>query len=459
MRDSVLHQALEAFTIDAASQLALEASRGEEIPFELVETEGRRGSPALYCYRPLTSQFIDERLGLLSGLTSYAPAVRALAGHDQADAYLNLHGVPVVPDDARQRADETLRLFLGRVFAERDEFEFDPARFQAAYHELERTLLEGRCTTTVIAPVLGLAIDPTSPEIQLADGLTLTSGDRLADAPAEAVWGEGDDPQVLAMLTVTADRSARPPLAAAVARFRELLSALRLFERGSYALGPMAWTRIDSGAWQPVALGSGPRPTSLTFVPARQEDELRGFCSLVPRRLPRDGELAWALQRFEMGCERPERFQSLTDYLLALRVLLEPEGPASGRLAQRLAMICAAQADRVGLAERAARAISMERAVIAGMAPARAEAYELVDEIQDHLRALLRDTLCGHLDEDLVGVADRLLEREVDAHAAAADTAAADTVDAHTAAADTAAADEPPTEEDPTSEFEPVGLF
>ena len=48
-----------------------------------------------------------------------------------------------------------------------------------------------------------LAIDPTSPEIQLADGLALTSGDRLGDAPAEAVWGEGEDPQVLAVLTVT----------------------------------------------------------------------------------------------------------------------------------------------------------------------------------------------------------------------------------------------------------------
>jgi len=184
VRDSVLHQALEAFTIDAASQLALEAGRGEEIPFELVETEGRRGSPPLYCYRPLTDQFIDQRLGLLSGLATYAPAARALAGHDQIDSYLSLHGVSVAPADARQRADGTLRLFLGRVFAERDEFEFDPARFAVAYEELERTLLEGRCTTTVIAPVLGLAIDPTSPEIQLADGLALTSGDRLGDAPA-----------------------------------------------------------------------------------------------------------------------------------------------------------------------------------------------------------------------------------------------------------------------------------
>ena len=46
--------------------------------------------------------------------------------------------------------------------------------------------------------------------------------------------------------------------------------------------------------------------------------------------------------RFEMGCERLTPLEALTDYLLALRALLEPEGPSSGRLPERLAVICAA---------------------------------------------------------------------------------------------------------------------
>ena len=71
-----------------------------------------------------------------------------------------------------------------------------------------------------------------------------------------------------------------------------------------------------------------------------------------------------------MGCERLAPFEALTDYLLALRALLEPEGPSSGRLAQRLAVICATEAERATLAERTAHAISLERAVIAGLAPA-----------------------------------------------------------------------------------------
>jgi hypothetical protein len=415
VRDNALHRALEAFTTDAASQLALQASRGEEIPFELAEAERRWGKPSLYCYRPLTDRFIERHLGVLSGLTSYAPAARALAGHDRLGAYLSLHAVSEVPAEPRQRADEALRLFLGRVFADRDAFEFDPARFTPAYEELERTLLEGRCTTTVIAPVLGIALDPTTPEIQLGEGLALSRGDRLPDAPAEAVWGEGSEPQVVAVLTNTRERSSPLAVAEHIDRFRQLLTSLRLFEPGSYTLGPMAWTRIDSGPWQPVALGTSCRPDSLTLVPARQEDELRAFCSLIPRRLPDEGEVAWALARFELGCERADPRQALTDYLLALRVLLEPEGPSSGRLAQRLAMICAQPTERAALAERTARAISLERAVIAGLAIARSEADPLIEQVREHLRALLRDTLCGHLDADLVGVADRVLEQEAGA--------------------------------------------
>jgi len=110
-----------------------------------------------------------------------------------------------------------------------------------------------------------------------------------------------------------------------------------------------------------------------------------------------------------MGCERLAPFEALSDYLLALRALLEPEGPSSGRLTQRLAALCAKPEERAALAERTARAISLERAVIVGVAPGRAGADALVDELAEHLRAILRDAVCGHLDADLCSVADGLL--------------------------------------------------
>ncbi|HWF50978.1 MAG TPA: hypothetical protein VG294_10095 [Solirubrobacteraceae bacterium] len=409
MRNRTLHQLLEDFTAQAAGQLEAETAEGAEVPFELVEEPG--GSAPLYCYRPLTGDFIRERHAGLTALPTYAPAARMLATAEGLDAYLRGRAGPPVPTEARERADAALRAFLGHVFAERSEFGFDPERFGAAYAELELALYEGSRMTTVIAPLLGVALDPGTDEVPLGEGLSLQSGNSLTDAPSDAVWGESDEPNVLIVLTITGESTpqGRSPISTARVRFRRALTALRLFERGGYALGPLAWARADAGLWRPFALGSSGRPRGITVIPAGEEDELRAFCSLISRRTPSGGELAWALSRFEMGRERLAPFEALTDYLLALRALLEPEGPASGRMAQRLAVLCAKPADRGALAERAAHAISLERAVISGLAPAEPGVDTLVDELSENLRALLRDVLCGHLDADLREVADYLL--------------------------------------------------
>jgi hypothetical protein len=145
------------------------------------------------------------------------------------------------------------------------------------------------------------------------------------------------------------------------------------------------------------------------LIAAEQEDELRAFCNLVEQRRPADGQVAWALARFEMGCERLLPFEALTDYLLALRVLLEPEGTEGARLGDRVAAICAPEEQRAAVSARITRALALERNVIVGAAPSEPGANELVDEIGEHLSALLCDVLCGHLDSDLVGVAEDLL--------------------------------------------------
>ena len=113
-----------------------------------------------------------------------------------------------------------------------------------------------------------------------------------------------------------------------------------------------------------------------------------------------------------MACERARPAEALTDVLLALRALLEPEGPQSGRLPGRLAALCAMPGERGRIAERVAHLVSMERAVVAGVAPEDDAIQPLVDEVCGWLRALLRDVLCGHLDSDLRSVADGLLEEE-----------------------------------------------
>ncbi len=426
VRNLTLHGLIETFTTEAGMRLELALTSGEEIPFEVVESEGRgaRRVP-LYCYRPLTTEFINERLGVLVALPSYAPAARALESVGGTDAYLRARGELLIPDSHRALADTALRLFLWRVFDGRSEFAFDDERFALAYEELERAIYQGRLVTEVVVPLRGIDLDPGTSELALGDGLSIVRPRLLAEPPPEL--SAGSQPPLLLVLRVAHERLREPSAGFARARFRRVLTALRLYERGDYALGAIGYSRVDNGSWTPVAIGSHAAPRRLTLVPASAEDELRGFCNLISRRLPAGavhrlessgaGELAWALARFEMGAERPAAFEALSDYLLALRALLEPEGPASGRLAQRLSVICAAPTRRGEFAERIAGAVALERAVITGMAPPEDVIEPLVDELCDHLRAILRDVLCGHLDADVRAVADELLSESAAAAA------------------------------------------
>lgn len=408
MRQRPLYDALSAFAEESAWQLASDTDDGAEVAFELIESRGRRRDTPLYCYRPLTDSFIRDRVGELTRLPSYPAAARALAARDGVGDYLRAQGESRVPVEARERADAALRVFISRVFSEAAEFVVTEERLERAYAELEDALLDGRAQAVVVAPVFGLRI--ISPEIALADGLSLISGDQLADPPADAVWPRGADaPSVLACLEVTDDPGAPAPLTDARMRFRKLLSALRLFDSACVALSPVAWERNGSAPWMLGELGTAGRARGELVIDMDSEDELRAFCSLVARRAPRTGEISWALRRFELGCERASGFDALTDHLLALRALLEPEGPSSGRLAGRIAALCATEEHRLDMTERMAHAVALERSVITGLAVADGAVAALLGELSSHLRALLRDVICGHLEPDLCGLADRLL--------------------------------------------------
>ncbi len=411
VRNATLRGQLEAFATDAAMRLSLAMRDGAEIPFDVVSS-GERGG-ALYCYRPLTADFIRARLGLLAALPTYAPVAQALEFSDGTDGYLRARGEARIPDAPRDRADAVLRCFLAQVFAERTEFAFDADRFELAYAELERCLYAGLCMIEVVAPLTGLALDAGSSELALATGLSIVRQELFEAPPPGLVDGmaPGD---LLVVARIAQERSARPALGEARTRFRQLITALRLYDPGTFAVGPVGFHRADGGAWTPAAIGPITRMGPTMRLPAAQEDELRGFVNLIGRRLAGvEGEVRWALARFEAGAERRDVYESLTDYLLALRALLEPEGTASGRLAQRLSVICAGPEDRAALAERAAGAIALERAVILGETEERwredTPPAVLIEEMADHLRAILRDVLCGHLDAAVREIADELL--------------------------------------------------
>ncbi|HEX2086005.1 MAG TPA: hypothetical protein VHF89_10010 [Solirubrobacteraceae bacterium] len=414
MRHRTLHTVLRAFADDAAAALAHEVAEGAEVPFELAVESGRHRvtGPPLYCYRPLTGAFIRERLGTLARLESYAPAARALEAVDGVEGYLRARAEPRVPRDRRDRADAALRAFLDRLFDGSTDFELTQERFARAYDELEAAVAERTApVVTLVVGLPGLRIE--SPEVPLADGVLLAHAEAVPGAPADAAWlaAPRDEPNALAVLTL-ADAVAAD---GAPARLRRLVRALRLYDAGAVGLAPVAWARIDEGPWQLVDLGGGSptRAGAPLAISTAQEDELRAFVSLAARRMPRGGELAWALRRFDLAFERGAAAEALTDLLLALRALLEPEGPESGLLAERLAALCAADEERDELIAHVDHAVGLERAIVAGLAPPASGVEDVVDELTEHLRALLGDALCGHLDADLKAAADRLLEPEL----------------------------------------------
>ncbi len=351
MRNGTLSSALEAFTLDVSAALETSRAQGAEVPFEVVEKAG--GPTPLYCYRARSGEFIGERLGLLSALPTYAAAVRALEAIDTTGAYLRQRGVREVPSGPRERAEIALEQFIAAVFDDRSQFEFEREHFSAALSALERALYHGRCVTTAVAPLLGLALDRYTTKVELGDGLALVRGDTFEEAPYDAVWGEGEA-SVLIVFTVVGDRRAPDPIALVRSQVRRVVTALRLFEPGAYALGATAWMKVDTGSWRPLALPFCGDPGVRTMLPAEHEDELRGFFNLIAARATASGRLGWALARFEMAGERATPFEALTDCLLAARALLEPEGPGAGRLADRLAAICAAPDHRARVSGRIA---------------------------------------------------------------------------------------------------------
>jgi hypothetical protein len=400
MHNRALHDTLAAFVEEAAWQLAEEVSGGAEIPFELIE-EGRTSTP-LYCYRPLTQRFLAERSSSLARLPSYVAALQGMMGLPDLPGYLRARGRRPPGSDQRSQADAALNAFLTAMWADATDFAFDRQRFEAAFAELEGAGYAGCALSLVVTPVDGLVIE--SEEVALSEGLTLVRGVALQDAPAEL---RGDEYATVAVLALEGDT---PSLEQAGRRLRRLQTALRLWDDSEPALGPTAWARTDGAPWLAIPLATGlRRATGDCLLAPEEEDPLRAFCSLVSRRTPRAGELAWALRRFELGCERGTALEALTDWLLCARALLADPGSGAEKLSERLAAICAVPEERGELVAGLRRAIAMERGVIAGIVRPEPTVEALVDSLGTCLRAILRDVLCGHLDPDLRRLADGLL--------------------------------------------------
>jgi hypothetical protein len=409
MRSLQLESALREYLDAAATLLQTEVTAGSEVRFEVGSSGGRggRGTP-LYCYRALTGEFIDAREDALRRLPAYGLAAKLLQGFEGLDRYLAASGLEIAQTKGRERVRLALKALLEDAVHEQTDFQLHPERLRDALERLERAAIASPDQLLLIATLHGVQI--SSPELVLAKGLTIARPDAIEGLP-EALRASEDARAERHLLVLYSAEEEDP--AAGIARgqevLAELLRALRLFGDGRVSLGALAYARIGSGAFSPLAIAAGGRPQGMLVVAEEQEDELRAFCSLVSRRAPRRDELAWALRRFELGCDRESPHEGLSDYLLALRALLEPEGPASAMLAGRLAALCATPENRPALAERVLESIAIERDIVAGKSVKQASLRAHVEAISGDLRALLSDVICGHLDPDLVSLADELL--------------------------------------------------
>jgi hypothetical protein len=413
VRSGQLHQSLHAFAAEAAQALTAATAGGAEVGFEVVEERARAQRPALYCYRPLTGAFIARNWHLLRSQPSATLAISELAAMPGLRTYLTTHAIGG-DEEGSDEAETALRCFAGRVFDGCDKtFLLTPERFEPAYRELYENAVEQRTEIALLGLLRG--VSTRAKEIAIGEGMLLAPLERLGRVPPDPDWARDDRPS----LVVAVDPGEGPDGAQrALAQMLELQSAMRLYA-GGISLAPLAWIHSGGSQWRALPLGGGGRTDGKVALVGDQREELCGFIATVARRKPTHGALGWALRRFELGCEREDRLDGLTDHLLALRALLEPEGASSGRVAGRLAALCADGPRRSEMTRRILEAIALEQALMAGgeiaSAGGEVSARAIAAEVEELLRQVLNDVIVGALHGDLVALADaRIYQPEAD---------------------------------------------
>jgi hypothetical protein len=394
MRNRALHDALRNFALEAAALLTDDLKAGAEVEFDVLDEGGARG-PALYRYEPRTGAFIEERWPRLRELPACEPACRELGAG--ASAWLRVNGL------RGEQAEPALQAMLERLYEDSTSFGFPEERFDRVYGEVELTLYRDAVRARVIAPLHGAWMD--AERVELGDGLSLARGD--------VVEGPHDSSALLCVLERDVPADDPIPADEAADRFAAVVTALRLWAPGGVVLGTPGWRQLDHARWQPVAIGSAAGPRGVEWMlPAGDEQAFREFFTAIAEARP-PAPVAWALDRFEMGCAQATDAEALSDYLLGLRGLLDATtGTGQASFGLRLAALCAEEEGRREMQERLEAALALERYAMGGSGGVRLDAEsprELVAEMEGHLRALLRDVLCGYLDADLKAVADDIL--------------------------------------------------
>jgi hypothetical protein len=405
VRDPLLNEALRRLAAEAATRFATLVASGDQIPFDVAEQAGPDES-FFHSYVPLTGRYVREREAELRSLPAFEPAREAVADAGVAAGYLEPRG-EAVPTDPAERAARLLTVFVASLWDGCTEFSLDRERLDAALAALDAEVGEADDAELLVVPIAGLRL--SVPRLRLPHGVQIVRADGF-EAPIEAKRSEGMgraawEPQFLAI----AEQGEEPDSAASALRqLRELVSVMRLFKPGGVGLGPYAFAPTGEGGWRRIATGA-PAPRGGGYrLDEREAAEMAELASALEARPDPAGPLAWAVRRFELGCERETAPEGLSDHLLALRAVLDGQGPVGASLPMRAAALVAdGSVDRLEVRERIEAALELERGLMTG---ARVDgAAGLARWVEDSVRRILREAALGELGADLNEAADETL--------------------------------------------------
>jgi len=404
VRDRLLTEALTRLASEAAIELSALVAGGDQIPFDV---DAESGDDSLfYSYTPLTSRYVREREGALRGLAAFGEARDAVAATGIAAAYLEARG-ETVPSDPGERAAQMLIVFLASLWDGCTELSLDHERLRQALAVLEAETRGVEEADVLIAPLVGLQMP--LPRLALPHGVQIVRADGI-EAPIEAMRSEGMgrrawEPQFLALAE---QEEGSESAAAALNQLRELISVMHLFKPGSIGLGPYAFAPTGEGRWARLATGAPATRPGAYELDEAEAIELAEFATALEARPDPDGALAWAVGRFEMGCGRASALEGLSDHLLALRAVLDGQGPVGASLPMRASALIADETyGRIEAREQVEHALELERGLMNG-APS-GTGLALAGWIEAGVRRILRDAALGELGGDLNAAADETL--------------------------------------------------
>lgn len=412
MRDLHLRHTLTTLARDASEVLTGLVEGGQEIPYEI----GEPGEGFAFCqYQPLTARFVRDNAAELRSLPSFREATETMRRSELAGAYLEEAGI-APPADPAERATLAVTYFLARLWDGASEFELDDERFAAAVSEIEECAEPEAGEVEAIVPLVGFQMPET--RLELA-GAAIVRADAV-DVPSEAARGERPSGAAWEPTFLISARVALDPdggLGGAgerVARtFERIVTTLRLFKAGGVGLAPHGWVRVAGDRWRRIATGAGrPRAGGYRLIEAEgpRLAELSRAVDVHPQRVKR---LRRALLRFEAGLDRRGAIDALNDHLLALRFLLEGEGPAGVGLPMRVAALAESADERVDAKGAVEQAIALEREIWSGEPSAGARgASEVAAQVEELLRTILRRGVTGELGNDFRAAADEALLAE-----------------------------------------------